>query len=491
MTLTRHSSGTPMECGDLSPLLVGGGAAWVEKTARRSAPNQSGDKPPHSISAPRRHQEASVLIVTLWASIGLVSVALLFGHSMLMTFRGSDNDLAARQADQAIEGAIRYAETILLDADTPGVFPDINTYVGEALPVGEATAWFLGRAADSANGTTREYALVDEASKLNLNTATVDMLRMLPGMTDELAASIIDWRDADDDVTSNGAESSTYLAQQPSYSCKNAPFESVEELAMVYGATREILYGEDANLNGVLDPNEDDGSRSLPEDNSDGKLDPGILEYVTVFSREANKRADGTARVNVSRMNDEVRTLLTENLSESRAAEIMVRIGPGVTLRSPLEFYVRSGMSSDEFAKLSGLITTRTGDFIPGLINVNTASEAVLACIPGIGTEKAGSVLATRLSRGQQTDSNIAWLADVIGEEGAVQAGPYVTGQSWQCSVDVAAVGRHGRGYRRARVIIDSTGDLPQVVYRRDLSPLGWALGSEVREQAIWKEARR
>ena len=52
-------------------------------------------------------QRGSVLIVVLWASVGLVSIALLFGHSMVMTYRGADNDFAGRQADQAIEGGIR------------------------------------------------------------------------------------------------------------------------------------------------------------------------------------------------------------------------------------------------------------------------------------------------------------------------------------------------------------------------------------------------
>src|SRR5689334_8152807 len=95
----------------------------------------------HRSSAQRR---GSVLIVTLWASMGLVAVALLFGHSMLMTYRGADNDLAGRQADQAIEGAIRYAETLFVSPDTPGEFPDLTSYSAEAMPIGEATAWFLG-----------------------------------------------------------------------------------------------------------------------------------------------------------------------------------------------------------------------------------------------------------------------------------------------------------------------------------------------------------
>src|SRR5205807_1923424 len=99
----------------------------------------------------------------------------------------------------------------------------------------------------------------------------------------------------------NGAESSVYSMKRPAYSAKNADFESVEELALVNGADPTILYGEDTNLNHVLDPNEDDGTKTPPADDSNGKLDPGILEYVTVFSREPNKTADGTAKSNVTR----------------------------------------------------------------------------------------------------------------------------------------------------------------------------------------------
>ena len=57
---------------------------------------------------------------------------------------------------------------------------------------------------------------------------------------------------------------------------------------------------------------------------------------------------------------------------------------------------------------------------------------------------------------------------------------------------DIAAVGQHGRGYRRALFVIDFSGETAQVVYRKDLDALGWALGLEVYEQlAMEREARR
>jgi type II secretory pathway component PulK len=434
----------------------------------------------------------SVLIVVLWASAALVSITLLFGHSMLMTYRGSDNDLAGRQAELAVEGGMRYAEALLLNPQTPGVLPDPITYEAEAVPVGDAKFWIIGRGDGTTNTTTQQFALVDEAGKLNLNTATLAMLEGLPGMTEELAASIIDWRDADDTVTPSGAESSTYLQKKPAYNCKNAPFESIEELALVNGATRQILYGEDANLNGLLDANEDDGEKNPPSDNSDGKLDPGILDYVTVFSRESNKQSDGTARINIGQPGSEaaLTTLLTDKFGAARAQEIRQRIGPAGVFRSALEFYMRSGMKADEFGQIVDALTVKTGDYLTGLINVNTASATVLGCIPGIGTDKASAVITARQSRSTQ-DTNIAWVAEVLGQQGAMQAGPYITGQSWQVSADVAAVGRHGRGFRRTRFVIDMSTGKPQVVYRRNLAPLGWALGADVRQSlAANKEGR-
>ncbi len=431
----------------------------------------------------------SVLIVVLWASVGLVSIALLLGHSMMMSHRGADNDLAGRQADQAIEGAVRYAESLLVSPTTPGVLPDVTSYQGEAVAVGEAQFWFFGTPADTTAGTKGEYGLIDEASRLNLNTATLAMLKLLPGMTDDFAQAIIDWRTPG---ASTSAAGSVYAQKKPPYSAKGAPFESIEELALVDGATREMLFGEDANLNGALDPNEDDGGKNLPADNSDGKLDAGILAYVTVFSREPNKQSDGTARINISQPgpNDALEKLLTDKLGASRAAEIQARLGPGGAVRSTLELYVRSGMKADEFGKIVDALTTKTGDYLTGLINANTAGAAVLACVPGIGTDKAATLITARQSHTTK-DTNIAWVADALGAQGSAQAGPYLTGQSWQAGADVAAVGRNGRGYRRTKFVIDTSTGTPRIIYRRNLAPLGWALGSNVRQSfAMQKGAK-
>ena len=123
------------------------------------------------------------------------------------------------------------------------------------------------------------------------------------------------------------------------------------------------------------------------------------------------------------------------------------------------------------------MVMTMNDDFSE---DINTASEAVLECIPGIGTQYASSVTSYRLSHPDALQS-VAWLVDLIGSEAARQAGPWITTQTHQFSVDVAALGRHNRGYRRSRFIFDTSDGTPRIVWREDLTHLGWALGKATR----------
>lgn len=433
-------------------------------------------------------QSGAVLIIVLWIATGLVTVALLFGESMMFEYRISANAVASAQAEQAVESGARYATYILDNLEESGSFPDETDYQPEAAQIGDSLLWVIGRDNQYSSLTTPQFGLIDEASKLNLNTATVEMLEELPGMTEEFAAAIVDWRDEDDEVTDNGAEADVYARLKPSYECKNAPFETIFELRLVYGADDELLFGEDANLNGLLDPNESDGDVSLPSDNRDGVLDPGLLEYVTVYSRVPNTNSEGEARVNINGDDDSALSeLLTEKIGEDRAGSINTDAGQGQEFTSLLQFYMNSGMTEEEFAKIENEISISDDDYQQGLINVNTASATVLACVPGIDDSKAQEIVSQQANH--RDSHSVAWIKDILDEASAIEAGPYLTGQSYQFTVDAAAVGRHGRSYRRTRFVIDLSEGDAKIVYRRDLSGLGWALGETLRRELMqWKE---
>jgi type II secretory pathway component PulK len=421
-------------------------------------------------------RHGSIFVLVLWISFGLVVLSLYFANSMSFELKSADNRLASAQANLALQGAARYASYIITTLATNGVIPDRQYYKSEWVPVGEASFWFLGEAniEQQRSEFIPAFGLVDEASKLNLNSATAAMLQGLPGMTVEFAAAIVDWRDSNSDVTESGAENEMYQRLSPPRSCKNAAFESVDELRLVYGATIEMLYGEDSNRNGLLDPNENDGDVSLPLDNADGRLQPGIISYVTVHSRRLATKADGTPRVSVTSQNN-LRRLLEEKLGPERANEI----NTGGPLTSVLQFYARSGLTADEFAGLEDDLASST-NLTQGLINVNTASEAVLACVPGIGVDKAATLVSQRAGNAAQV-SSMAWVKDVLDTQTINEAGRYLTGRTQQFTADVVAVGRFNRGFRRTRFVFDATQSTPRIVYRQDLSHLGWALGQQVR----------
>ncbi len=176
--------------------------------------------------------------------------------------------------------------------------------------------------------------------------------------------------------------------------------------------------------------------------------------------------------------------LLTSMLGETREREIINNI-QGTPPNSVLEFYIRGKLTEPELNELTPYLIsgTNTGTYKKGLINVNTASATVLECVPGISQQIATQIVSTRQSQSQTTPySDLAWLVSIFGDNAqghtaAYQAGPYLTTESFQVTADVAAVGPGGLGYRRTLFVIDGSNGAPQIVYRRDMTPLGWALG--------------
>src|SRR5262249_39215025 len=150
------------------------------------------------------------------------------------------------------------------------------------------------------------FGVIDEGGKINLNalmqldssgTIAHNMLLNLPNMTEDIANSILDWIDADSEPRTSGAENDYYSGLNPPYRAKNAPLDSLDELLLVKGVTPRLLYGNDTNRNGILDPEEDDGS---------GGWDPGWSAYLTIYSRERNLNSQGNPRIYVNDSNLDV-----------------------------------------------------------------------------------------------------------------------------------------------------------------------------------------
>jgi len=82
--------------------------------------------------------------------------------------------------------------------------------------------------------------VIDEASKLNINTATKEQLMELPNMVEDIVDAIIDWRDNDDSVSGLGVEGEYYETLTYPYKIRNGPFRTVRELLLVRGRGHKL-----------------------------------------------------------------------------------------------------------------------------------------------------------------------------------------------------------------------------------------------------------
>jgi DNA uptake protein ComE-like DNA-binding protein len=139
----------------------------------------------------------------------------------------------------------------------------------------------------------------DEHAKINVNNATKATLLELSGMSLDVADAIVDWRDTDDNPGMMGAEYEYYVNRGIGYEPRNGPFRTIAELELVAGAYPSSVRGEDANLNGRLDPNENDGALSEPPDDADGLLDAGWSGALTARSSGSLVSASGEDRINL------------------------------------------------------------------------------------------------------------------------------------------------------------------------------------------------
>ena len=364
----------------------------------------------------------------------------------------------------------------------------------EAMQVGDGYFWILRP--NLSGERDYDFGLVDEAGKINLNSDApqelLEMLLKLPNMTAELANSIIDWQDEDEDVSAGGAEGEYYLLLGEPYQCKNAPLETIEEVLLIKGGSLQLLYGEDTNRNGMLDWNENDGEQSPPADNSNSRLDPGFFNYVTIHSYETNADEQGKKRLDLTDPQNQaaVQALLDDAVGTDKAISIMQAFRNGGLFRgaasgsnmSLIDAYLISGMKYEDFSRIMDRLTLdgRT-ETIAGRINVNTAPKEVLLCLPGIEESDVDALIQNREKSGADL-SSILWVAEILDPAKARGIGRYITVKSSQYSADIVAVSNNGRAFARYFVVVDVAQGTPEMIYKQSLHYAGWPLDPEILE---------
>ncbi|HUS90452.1 MAG TPA: helix-hairpin-helix domain-containing protein [Phycisphaerae bacterium] len=340
--------------------------------------------------------------------------------------------------------------------------------------------------------------VTDEASKINLNFASEEVLLTLPNMEPELVDCLLDYRDQDEDTRPMGAEQDYYSRLPRPYLVRNGMLGTVEELLLIKGFNAPLVYGEDYNLNGLLERNEDDAEDSFPPDNSDGLLDRGLLGMATVWSYERNFANDGERRVNLNAPAG----LGSAGLSRETREFVELYLSEGNRFRSPADLLemryqlqqdhgrtragttIESGVGGEDLAEVLDRLTTE-GPVLAGKVNVNTASVEVLAALPGFGQDLAERVVGDRESMDPVAKETPAWLytENIVSADTFKEIAPLLTTRSYQFRVCCVAYGWPCGQFRVIEAVIDLALGSPRVIYQRDLTRLGMPFAIDVEQE--------
>ena len=391
------------------------------------------------------HRRGAIFIIALAVTTILAALLLVFAREARTDVASSANQYAAARAATVEQGAEQWVLATVETYTTPVVASantgpnyvgsgntDITTIPAAGLAVGDPAkggGYFWCLSPNPTDDQDYQFGIVDEGAKLNLNAATATQLALLPGITQQAADSIVDWVDPDETPTNGDGAESTYYGGlgNDAYASKNSSFNTVDELQLVAYCTPSILYGMDLNRDGVVDATEENvAATAAPAANVNGVTDRrGLVNYVTAYTTRAVPGQAATPQV----------------------------APPGVVLQKTV-----------------------------GLVNLNTASAAVIMCLPGLSQTDAQTVISARTqSNTGAPPTSLTWAQTALGPGKWNTVQPYVTALSYQYSADIVAVSGDGRAFKRVRIVVDARTQPATIVYHKDVTDLGWPLPPDVR----------
>lgn len=413
------------------------------------------------------------------------------------------------------------------------------------------------------------FGLQDESARLNLNTLIIldenseglmaaisllstdesidevpesiatALLLALPGMTPDISDAILDWLDEDDEPRAYGAEVDYYAGLPTPYEPANGPIHSVEDLLLVSGMTPQLLFGADANRNGMLDP--DEQQRYSVTVDTPGAL--GLAAYFTIHGNEANKTRAGEFRVNIN--SDDLETLYedlaavleddvyasficayrmagapasgaatqdagaanTQSAADEQAwstdllgsldlsaggsinfNQVLDLVDATVTLQSdgnPVTYLSPfSSLGAGLYMPLimDRLVTSDTPT-MPGRINVNECPAELLYGIPLLEAEQVELILESRSTDSEDENRFFeTWLMveGIVTLDQMRNLVPLLTGGGDVYRAQIVGYFESSGLAHRQEVIVDATTVNPKIVSYRDLSHLGRAFDLQV-----------
>ncbi|MBK9187557.1 MAG: hypothetical protein IPM33_01240 [Phycisphaerales bacterium] len=254
---------------------------------------------------------------------------------------------------------------------------------------------------------------IPENARLDANLASKEMLAALPGVGDAIADKII--------------------------AARGQGLSSIEPLRGLAGAP----VADELRVVTPAPPSTHDGTTG----------NHAWIDHLTVFSFDpdlqagvaGNEAGKGLQRVGLSNgWTDGARSAVADRFGEdiARVAEAVFKDAPPLTKDSQLVALLRRvGSKPKDWAAALDFFATSPDEYRVGRVDLNRASEAVLACIPGIDAAAASKIVGTRESLSAATRLNVAWPAaeGILTEEQFEQAVDWLCVRSTQWRVRIEA----------------------------------------------------
>ncbi len=507
------------------------------------------------VLAPRKARRRAMVLIIVLVVVVMVSLA---GFSFVATMYNEEKATRLRgdelQAEQLVESGVVSVLSEL--AEPPGSSPvpagnstdDPSRYRGilvlddqDRKQHGRFTVLSPRIEGDQVNGS--RYGLENESAKLNLAALLGweqrqsgmghDALMRLPGMTESIADAMLDWTDQDDSPRSFGAESEYYGTLDRPYAGRNGPPESIDELLLVRGVTRKLMYGRDINRNFQVEPEELVESEPSRFGASKEEDSTGIpwSQLLTSHSAERNITPEGQPRIN---LNDSDLTQLQSRLQQAVGSElanfvvIYRQYGPsgtsdaatplresvdmsvpaGTRLASPIDLVdakveipatqgkaktvvasplsQQAGNFREKLLQLLDYATTIPRPVLRGRININLAASVVLQAVPGIDAGLADRIVSARRGGGPAGGNgelrHPVWplFQRILDLPQMKTAFPFLTCGGDVYRAQIVGFFDEGGPTYRMEVVFDATQTPPRVVYMKDLRILGRGFSDEV-----------
>jgi type II secretory pathway component PulK len=288
-----------------------------------------------------RCKGGSVLILVLIVLSSMLILSAGLAYRTRIEMRLAQANARRTQAYYLALGGIERIRALLSRQElTPSRIAEICRFTGSA---DEEGLFEQISQSELPKGAFFTYNLRDEQGYLNLNKADPASWENLGCISKDCQAAIIDWTDADENVSPAGAETDYYSRLEPAYISKNGPCVALKELLFLKGITRRLYVGEDLNRNLLLDENEKDGRLRMPPDNEDSVLDLGLVDIFTVY---------GDGKININTASKQILSSL-QGLDE-KIAELILTYRAGMDGQFGTEDDVVFA-SSEDLGKVEGL----------------------------------------------------------------------------------------------------------------------------------------